>query len=184
MMNITSCDIEGTYKGNSFVIRNFSTGPIEASVCSDVAEVDNGNDTQYYSISHQDYAACQVQYGKNDHECDQFLRLPLKGETADQYTYRNETRYVVTPEYNECQKKADSEDDDCLKNYGQIMNKTDIEKDPVGISPARSCKLQFSIPPDNQTLRESANQTIPAYTPQNPIESLYCGILSLFGAGC
>lgn len=46
------------------------------------------------------------------------------------------------------------------------------------------CSTKWTIPSDNETSLEFVNQTRNIYTPQSPVESLYCTILNLFGAKC
>lgn len=46
------------------------------------------------------------------------------------------------------------------------------------------CELRVSIPHDNQTPVDTPVPNDSLYSPQSPIESLYCSILQFFGARC
>jgi hypothetical protein len=62
-------------------------------------------------------------------------------------------------------------------------NSTGVTVLPGGYWISHSCTLNFSLPSSDQSSGKHVDGRY-SYTPQSPVESLYCGILSLFGASC
>lgn len=136
---ISSCDLEGTYKGMSFFVKNFTTTP--EPICFSIGRWHFNGTARYYVFSFEDGNYCR---GK----------------------YRSDL--------------IDSELPFCYESHSRPFNSTAI----IRYNPTQYCEKRFDIPSINRTSQESANLTRNTYTPQSPVVSLYCSILSLFGTRC
>ncbi len=183
ILSIKSCDLEGTYKGKSFIVRNFSSDPTEGSTCQKVAYGEYFGNNHFYSLSFEDDHECFEQLLQNESACDQYLQIGYNDAGNERYVVRNNTKYTMTREYSRCRIEAKAKRADCEKNHGRELNATYVLQNPMGI-PDYYCEQRFVLPSDNQTLQESANLTRNTYTPTSPVSSLYCSLLSLFGAKC
>jgi hypothetical protein len=186
-LGINSCNIVGSYQGQSFTIENFTTDP--ESRCFSI-ENDFENKTSY-AVPVKESEECWNQYTLAEDAC------------ATKYDRNNDS---TKHNYYSCDRKLYSEQKNCAQDHGNLINDPEILK----YSPIWYCELRFDIGNGNSSLnipspsdtlvgyagtaQPSSNFTSigedtpspPAlhYTPRSPIESLYCGILSIFGAKC
>jgi hypothetical protein len=70
-------------------------------------------------------------------------------------------------------------------NPALILPEEEFRKDIYGVNLVLDiCDARWTIPSDNQTPTESGSLTRNTYTPDNPVESLYCSILQFLGGRC
>lgn len=161
------CKLNGTTTGQSFVIWNISdiTG-IECFKRSDQWDVEKkvGRISHYYKFT-SDYYSCKK-------------RLETLGEQCQEYLVNS----------NQEQQESTITDNQCVHLYNHQALLCDSNLQEINISsinPAEYiCKFRFDIPPDYQTSDNQGSPNESRYIPRSPIESLYCSLLSIFGARC
>jgi hypothetical protein len=172
MVNITSCDIEGTYLGKSFIIRSFSKKP--EPDCYWVDEPENKSSEYYTGIRIEDSSECWKDHERLSDQCDALIKSD-----------KNEV--IWRERYTECHKKINAEEEDCKKSRFRILNltKDDILNNPWGKStPTRYCQLWFKIPSESATPEMTTHPTGSLTVSYSPVATLYCNILSIFGSRC
>lgn len=180
MLNIGSCDIEGTYQGHPFTIRNYSRGP--QPDCDSVDEPDCewddkqvcDNNLSYTGRRDEDSSECWQTYDLAMKQCDQDMKAQTNISEGEE-------------KYRQCDRKANAEWQECRKSHTYNINLTrsDVLNNPYDKhAPSRYCELRFNIPSDNMTLEMMALPTESLFVPKSPVESLYCSLLSIFGARC
>jgi hypothetical protein len=181
MLDITSCDIEGTYQGRYFIIKNFSRGP-EPSSCTWVNEQDceweDGQECDsnliYDGIQSEDSSKCHDAYRLASDQCDQ-----MKKTEKNMGSWQNE--------YRECGSKAYTDLQECEKFHSHLinLNRSDVLKYPYDKhAPSMFCEFRFSIPSDNTTSELMVRPKEMLDAPKSPVASLYCTILGFFGGQC
>ena len=182
IMNINSCDLEGNYNEHPFVIKNFTTDP--EPVCFFPEKWNFDGNTRYYALSDQDLHYCEEKKQKDlKNQCEKFVKPIEAGQhPKNLYTFANGTMFNRTPEYDTCWKRIEWEQPVCFEAHTRKINQTEItQSHPAG--PSLYCESRFDIPSDNfSSVRKSVS--IGSSTPQSPVASLYCSILSIFGAKC
>jgi hypothetical protein len=191
MMSINFCNVEGTYKGKSFIIKNFSKAPKSDEDCLPILKGELNSGKHYYTLTYKNYRFCQDQLeNKIADDCNQYLQKASDGGNPEEYiilnnakytktVILNDTKYEKTTQYIQCVNDAGPTCDRCWENSGQEINESIILQDPIS-PPTRYCELQINIPSDDQTpINSLISSTI-----GSPVESLYCTILSIFGAKC
>jgi hypothetical protein len=181
MMKITSCDIEGTYKGKSFIIRNFSQSPEPECLWTDDhdCEWENEptceNNLTYFGIRSSESALCRMNFDNTRTQC---YRIKEKENNIT----------AAEKEFDQCYKIADSERNRCRNANKTVINLTwnDVRLNPYNKhSPEMFCELRFSIPSDNMT--GFSVTTPPRHHPPaqiSPVASLYCSIVQFLGGRC
>jgi hypothetical protein len=184
--HINRCDLSGTAGNRSFVITNFAATPMPSN-CTMLHPFDmaRGNG-DYYRIT-PEYLACENETYKESDLCEQFLTEcnPTKDKGCGNRII-NDTYVKDTPESIACRDAVDKNRTACDVYLKKVDPSTMIQyRDSwTGeMEPAmRACEQHFTIPAPSGNATPSAQS--PAAGRRGPVESLYCGILSLFGAGC
>ena len=162
--NFSSCDIEGVYQKKSFAIKNFTTnldsfcayyGPYPST-----RSQQNEDNNFFLSSRNADY--CFNLFLMNYAPC------------------KLNKRYLTPEEDEQCYSKAIIEEQKCFQLYGHPVNISD----EYYLLHTRVCEFPFEIPSDNQTSELFPVSNMPSHTNQSPVASLYCTLLSLFGAKC
>jgi hypothetical protein len=191
---ISHCDISGTYKGQPFLLKNFSREPVMSSV-REIVLLDTWENT--YAIPVQAQRECSDQRTLRDNACK-------KNFNESQVTKSDSG---ATPEYRHCQDESKAAFFACIKDNGTWINETEVG------GASHYNELWFDIPSDNNSkgtvtrpdiLPETYNknttftthplsgrseqcytvQTISPTIPRSPVESLFCGILSMVNLSC
>lgn len=184
-LTISSCDLEGIYKGNHFFVKNFTVNPEPDCILTESLVIGGyGEKTsiQYYAINEEDLLYCNTIFRENMRNyCDKFLlpNRPAVGGENLSHEWRNNTWFYGTEDFMRCYKRINLEQRLCYENHS-LTNLSILLK----THPSLYCEQRFDIPSHNKTSRECVNQTRNTYTPQSPIESLYCNILRMFGRRC
>lgn len=194
MIKISHCDLSGTYKKQPFLLKNFSTEPMSSSVHSVLTL---GKQRNNYIITYQAERECYNQRVIRDHACEKFKNKSLETETTS----------GATPEYWQCGNESVAEYFACIKNNGTWINETEAGE------ALQYYELQFDIPSDNKNMGTETSpgmlpeifnnstifsinplsdrslqlytvQTVSPAVPRNPVESLFCRILSIFNTSC
>lgn len=183
MMNINYCDIEGTYQGQPFIIRNFSRGP--EPECSWVDDYDcewEWEDTYpcdlnltYSGIPTSAASECWWNYDNARKKCD-LIRESEKNTTS------------AEDRYNQCDREARFEREKCRDANKTVVNLTwnDVLQNPYNKhSAGLFCELRFSIPSVNAT-QESVKilPKNPQSVPQSSVATIYCSIVQFLGGRC
>lgn len=191
---ISHCDLSGTYKGQPFLLKNFSTSPMESTGRRIMVL---GNPENVYTIPYDAERACYDQRYARDNACHKKYR---EINTSTGYS-------EFTPDLSLCQNESNAEFFACIKNNGTWINKTAVQ------GASQYNELRFDIPSDNKAMgtgtgpgmlpgimnkdttssfdqisdsnkQDFTVQTITPTIRRSPVESLYCGILSVFNASC
>jgi len=193
---IDRCDVVGTAAEKPFTIANFSSTPIPDCTELQPYTIGGGRRGGYYN-STPEYDACVNETRRHRDRCDQYLAPcdPVSDKECGNWVIDGK-EVKETPSYRACTDTVDRERTDC----DQFLKRIDLStmvmwKDAASGSedPARrACELRLTIPSDSRT--PASDQKIPGVVPgesvstiihyQPPIESLYCSILSIFGARC
>jgi hypothetical protein len=191
-IQISSCDLSGTYKGKQFLLKNISWRSIhstERRIMTVGSNQENDEITRGYDRE------CWDQLERTKSVCWQTFR---KFNSSTGYYYR-------TPDSVNCENKAEDEYSKCVRKNGTWINSTeaknsvyyyefrfDIASNTQTTITSNQTGYQPSISPDHNT-------SVPTLTPQqsppgirsdsagtrkDPAESLYCTILNFFGASC
>lgn len=179
-MNISSCDLEGIYRGKPFLEKNFTIDP--EPTCYLPRQWKFNGTYHYYALSFEDERYC---YNKSrsdtQDKCDRFLQPIKTGEKPKRVTIFNGTRVNMTPEYLQCVDKVENEQPLCYENHTRVVNSTVL----IGHNAALWCEKRFDISSEN---RNSLNVIRPtattSYTPEGPVEYLYCSIVQFLGGRC
>jgi hypothetical protein len=182
MLVIHSCDLEGTYKEKSFIIRNFSRHPKEGSTCLIISDGNRYGNNHFYALSFENESDCYEQMIQNEGSCDQYLRTIQGEESKEDYVVRNKTKYSKSTEYLQCRSNVKAERQNCEKLHGGELNTTQIIQDPMGI-PQSYCEQRFVLPSENKVSLESDRLTKNSIR-QSPVASLYCSLLQFLGGRC
>jgi hypothetical protein len=167
IIEISHCDLSGTYKGQPFLLKNFSREPMMSSERM-IVKVDSQKES--YALHYAVYRECNDERSAHDLTCKIFL-------TKNRSTGVSETG----PEYRQCRNESETKKSACIRNNGTWLNKTEVG-DAISFY-----ELSFDIPTENKTtgtITDSAIHTISPTLPRSPVESLYCGIMSVFNASC
>lgn len=193
MINISHCDLSGTYKGQPFLLKNFSTEPMSLSE----RKIQWAGEQSYYVITDKAERECSNQKAIEDQACEKILNKNL--ETAS-----NSSAY---PEFWQCGNESVARYFECVKNNGIWINETnagdaltyyelqfDIPSDNKKMGTATSPGMRpeifnkstiFSINPlSDRSLQDYTVKSISPAVPRSPVESLFCRILSIFNASC
>lgn len=181
---ISSCDLEGTYKGKRFFVNNFTLNPEPDCILTEglvIGGYGEKTSTLYYAVSEEDLLKCNTIFTESMlNYCDKFLlpNQPAFGGENLSREWRNNTWFYGTEDFIRCYKRVNSEQHLCYENHS-LTNLSILLK----AHPSLYCEKRFDIPLDNETIPIFANYTR-TYPPQSPVESLYCSILQLLGARC
>jgi hypothetical protein len=184
--HINRCDLSGTAGNRSFAVANFSASPIPDN-CTMLHPFDIGKRLGEYYNTTPEYDACMnVTYEESD-RCSQYMAECDPGKDADCGNWVIDGRYVRnTDKAIACRDAADKNRTACdvyLKKVDPSSMVMYRDNWTGQMMPAeRVCKQHFAIPgPGGNTTLTGLN---PDTGRRGPVESLYCGILSIFGAGC
>jgi len=193
-IKISHCDLSGTYKGQPFLLKNFSTIPMESTSRRIMVL---GNQENVYTIPYNAESACYDQRYARDNACHKKYRDINTSTGYDEFT----------PDFSLCQNESTADFFTCIKNNSTWINKTVVE------DASQYYELRFDIPSDNKTMgtgtgpgilpgimyknttsslnqisdpnkQDFTFQTTPPTIRRSPLESLYCSILSIFNASC
>ena len=182
------CDVTGTAGGNPFTIANFSDTPIPDCTELQPYTIGGGRGGGYYNGT-PEYDACVNETRRHRDQCDQYLAAcdPLNDPACGNREIDGK-KVKETPSYRACMDTADREKTDCDKYLKKVDPSTFVMwKDPATGSEAparRACELRLTVPSDTLKPMATTSPVIPAAYPKSPVESLYCSILSIFGARC
>jgi len=185
--HIERCDLSGTADNRSFSVSNFATTPMPSN-CTMFQPFDmvRGNG-DYYRVTPK-FNACENETYNESALCDQFVTecSPTKDRDCGNWIV-NDTYVKDTPKSIACRDAASKNRTACEVYLEKIDPSTLVmyrDNWTGQMTPAmRVCDQHFTIPaPGTQNATPSAQN--PHTEERGPVESLYCGILSLFGAGC
>jgi hypothetical protein len=172
MFDITTCNLEGTYKEKPFQIENYSDPALSAD-CIWIVEPDSMNEESYLGITADAMKPCYTLKNKAWDECDLLLK--------PKWTKENATKY------SRCIDNATNGLDACFisQSHKINLNKTDVQNSPWSWT-GYYCEIRFSIPSDNITSAEVIPaRTVVSYSvPDSPIASIYCSIVQFLGGRC
>jgi len=178
-MAISSCDLEGTYKGKEFILKNFTTNP--EPDCYGLTEWNISGKRTYFALTFEDLDYCTKKYFSNRKDCVKLLKPIEEGDHPKRlYGFPNGTKLNWTSEFDQCLERSEPEKLSCYETHSRVINQTQISKS----HPSLYCELRFNISSENQTSEPTTVPKISSYIPKNPVESLYCSILSFFGVFC
>lgn len=165
------CVIMGTTNDLSFTVWN-STGEsglhcFETKELYDIYRVVNGTIKTYNYT--QEYLDCEKNLMKSIH----YHHYPCEIYLANQNIDRKQSNLTLLG----CDEIYDREIPLCFSYLKEVnLSWSGYQK--------TICEYRFTIAHDNASLEEpdSLNQSL--YIPKSPVESLYCGIVQLFGGRC
>jgi len=190
MISISFCHLSGTYKGQPFLLKNFSRDRIQYP---GLMLMGVGDRHHIYAVSSDSFRQCKDEENIKNRACEK--------------QFKDTKTWNYTPEYFQCQNNSLNEVLVCIRNNGTLMNETEVK------GAIRYNELQFDIPSDNKRTEtrtssavknsiisknpESATISPTGQIPQNssvqilfpnvarsPVESIYCDILRFFGFSC
>ncbi|MDO9324194.1 MAG: hypothetical protein Q7T80_04460 [Methanoregula sp.] len=191
---IDRCDLDGVTNKGNFTLQNFSTTPLPQ--CNDFQQYNIGIGADYYRET-PEFTRCENESYNDSDLCDQYV-VPCN-PTADKDcgNWIIDDKYVKdSPKSSECREDAHRKRRECEVYLKKVdpssmvlwKNNYNGKEEPA----MRVCEQRFSIPSSGPAT--ALNQSIPGQNPgapvsstiyyQSPVESLYCGILSLFGTRC
>jgi hypothetical protein len=205
--HIAWCDMAGTAGGTPFSIPNFSESPVPD--CRIESPFDVSENGTFYRYS-PEYRTCMKQNEQEKKEiCGEYI-VPITWAEIERSTglswfANNGTYYIRTDAYFVCISQMEKESRGCGTDHPlEPVDTALIDKDPNGNFIANYCTLRIPLP---DTIRDTSvaeppdtrdMPTPPEYYPAimseepaaattqqaSPVESLYCSLLSLFGAKC
>lgn len=181
------CTLDGETPGGKFTIPNFSNTPTPD--CSDLHQFAFGMGQNRYYNGTPAYDACINQSRQEAGLCNRYVTgcSPAADEGCGNWILDGrpvkDTQESIT-----CRGEADADRQKC----DQYLEKIDpsemimwMDTDSGREEPAqRECELRFTIPSGNQTPPPSDIPLQRTSAPKNPVEFLYCSLLSFFGASC
>ncbi|HVN73506.1 MAG TPA: hypothetical protein VMT44_02795 [Methanoregula sp.] len=169
MMKIISCDVNGSYKGTQFLFRNFSGDP--QPECYSIMNADS-EDNELRGVYDIDDNNCFEIYENSSRLCGKLF--DING---------NDTEYDA---YRQCTDRSQTELSACKTRNSQPIrvNKTELLSYPIGAEPTRYCELMFDLHPVNGAAVHPIFSHASGIAHRSPVESLYCSLLSFFGAEC
>jgi len=197
MMRFTSCDIRGTYKGSSFLIRNFSGDPAPQSCRHVIFTGETWTGGPFYAVSPDDEEKCRNEQMDKNTECEKIVGIVEVRNADGSTTFTRTTSGDTTSreaqdKYRQCRDTAEQEFKSCAKDHGTKMNETEIS-----LGSERYCELRFDIPLDPGSAK-SPDIPVPADTARNAsampastagirgisVDPFWCGLLHVFGISC
>jgi len=183
--HIERCNLSGTADNRSFSVASFAVTPLPQN-CTMLHPFDIGKRLGEYYNTTPEYNACiNTTYEESD-RCDQFMAecSPTTDKGCGNWII-NDTYVKNTPKAIACRDAASKNRTFCKAYLEKVDPSTMVmyrDNWTGQMMPAeRVCDQHFTIP------APGGNVTAPGHTDtgrRGPVESLYCGILSLFGAGC
>jgi hypothetical protein len=208
---IDSCDLEGTAGGIHFIVHDFTRNP-QPKNCTGLHQFDVGKGNDGYFRITPEYKQCQNASYEAKELCDSYT-IPCGPVVDIQCGNRIVAGRLVndTEKARTCREEADTKRRACdvylekLDPSAMVMWKNNLtgQYEPA----MRSCEKRLTIPPDNMTssaaspsasaikavttgpdqpMQEITYGTRAVATARslNPVESLWCSILRLFGGKC
>lgn len=167
VIQISHCDLSGTYKGQPFLLKNFSREPL---LSSGRMVMKLGNQKEPYAVFYDDYRQCTLQQSAGELGCKIFLTKNISTGISE-----------TTPEYRQCRNEYEAKKSACIINNATRLNTMDV-RDAIEYN-----ELRFEIPSDNKTTGTAIGLDVYTISPiirRSPVESLYCSILSIFNISC
>lgn len=185
--HINRCDLSGTAGNRSFSVANFASTPMPSN-CTMLQPFDmaRGNG-DYYKVT-PEFHACENETYEESDRCDQFVTecSPTKDKGCGNW-FINDTYVKDTPKSIACRDAASKNRTACEVYLQKVDPSTMLmyrDNWSGQMMPAmRVCDQHFTIPVPGSGNATPAVQNVNTGG-RGPVESLYCGILSLFGAGC
>ncbi len=207
---IDTCDLQGTAGGIPFIVHDFTRTPWPDN-CTELHQFDIGKGNGGYYRATPAFTECEnASYAASD-LCDTYT-IPCGPVVDIQCGNRVAGGRLVndTEKARTCREEADQKRRACdgylekLDPSAMVMWKNNVtgQSEPA----MRSCEMRLTIPSDNKTSattplvspiqgittgpdrpgREITYGTRAVVTAQshNPVESLYCTLLNIFGAKC
>lgn len=184
--HIDRCDLSGVADNRSFSIPGFSDTPLPNCTSIRPFGMSRGND-EYYNTT-PEYDSCMNETYEESDRCDQYLAEcnPAKDTDCGNWIINGRT-VKDTQNSRSCRDAADKNRTACdtyLKKVDPSSMVMYRDNRTRQMMPAeRICEQHFTIPEPG-----AGNGTLTAQGPdsphKSPVESLYCNILSLFGARC
>ena len=205
---IDSCSVEGVTGSGNFTLQNFSRTPTPH--CTDLMPYEIGMGVGKYYNGTPDYLECLDETRTSAEMCNNFAVTCDPSTDHDcGYWVINGTNMKETEKSRSCREHSAMRQEACNIYLKEVDPATmDMWKDPDSdhTEPARrTCELRFTVPSDNRTAvtagaitqkpvdgpldHPGANFTFgPRVSAtsrgMSPVESLYCSLLSIFGARC
>jgi|WetSurMetagenome_2_1015567.scaffolds.fasta_scaffold45721_4 hypothetical protein len=206
--HIAWCDLAGTANGTPFTIPNFSASPVPD--CTYDMQIDMSENDTYYRYPPA-YRACREEKEQEKKDlCGKYITpitwAEIEKSTGLSWFANNGTYWVRTDAYLACISRLDQEGSDCGADHPlEKVDQSMLERDPQGNLIGSFCTLRIALPtqqsgnqtprglqdpatispPDggtmNLTFGKQASTTVHEI---NPVESLYCTLLNVFGASC
>ena len=184
--HIARCDLSGTAGNRSFSVSNFATTPMPSN-CTMLQPYDIGKGIDDYYKTTPEYNTCMNATYEESDRCSQYMAEcdPAKDTDCGNWVI-NDTYVKNTPKAIACRDAADKNRTACEVYLQKVDPSTMVmyrDNWTGRMMPAmRVCDQHFTIPAPGGNATPSAQNFNTAK--RGPVESLYCGILSLFGAGC
>lgn len=179
-MAISSCDLEGIYKGQPFVVKNFSTTPEpDLSACSELQHWRINKKNHYAILRQEDENNCENHYHNASKQCsDAEYSKNLRVSSQEE-------RQAANREYSQCIQNAESEQQACYRTYSTVnVTELDLLGERAGGLAPWLCQQRLDIPVAGQDTGPGSGTATGLYLPRRPVESLYCSFLDVFGARC
>jgi len=185
--HIARCDLSGTAGNRSFSVSNFATTPMPSN-CTMLQPYDIGMGIDDYYKTTPEYNTCMNATYEESDRCSQYMAEcdPAKDTDCGNWVI-NDTYVKNTPKAIACRDAADKNRTACEVYLQKVDPSTMVmyrDNWSGQMMPAmRVCDQHFTIPVPGAENATPAVQNVNTGG-RGPVESLYCGILSLFGAGC
>lgn len=186
------CNLEGETRGKKFIIRNYSTQPLEGP--GSCRFIEKPYDTtgvrvladkkKFYNFT-PEYRACMEKIQNLNETCNQygFEREEKNDKKMNPVSPSSDIGMKNISVYNLCRASYDNEKIKC-NQYLTDVDRSDIVVLDGGYTTFYTCSLNFSIPSSDLSSEKFPESEQSSYILQSPVESLYCGILRLFGGRC
>jgi hypothetical protein len=185
--HIERCDLSGTAGNHSFSVAGFATTPMPSN-CTMLHPYDIGMGTDEYYNTTPEYETCMNATYEESDRCSQYMAECDPAKDTECGNWIIDGRYVRnTDKAIACRDAADKNRTACEVYLEKVDPSTMLmyrDNWSGQMMPAmRVCDQHFTIPVPGSGNATPAVQNVNTGG-RSPVESLYCGILSLFGAGC
>jgi len=184
------CNLEGVTKGEHFSILNFSQSPLPKN-CTDLNPFQmSGGRGRYWNYTPK-YDACINTTRLERQVCNDYLTVCDSRTDTECHGYvMNGNNFKETSAFRSCVNRTDEKREDCKELLQPVDPATLVmwkdTRDGNELPSMRACELRFTIPTDNPdpAISPALELTLDPVRYASPVESIYCSLLSLFGARC
>jgi hypothetical protein len=166
--NVTSCVLEGEYKGKPFVVRDFKKQYDGNWFWVDDTDAEiNGT---YSGINSSDSNACYASFKFREDQCNQLYPL----QESEDLQKKNSLCWI----------EAYDEEQECVKHNTHLINLTRADEEDTPSNVVSVFAEYYIVIHPNTTSYNATARVITNSAPLSPVASLYCTLLSFFGAKC